>query len=660
MRPEAYSQQAPESGSEGSGPPVRNDEITIAYQPILRGAATAVLCYFLFDLVSRIFFPGEAHLGIMLASVGIATILAQLVRQYLRQPRSASQLEVCGAILCLSMLFNSNLQQNLHFEAENLAYTVLMMPICAAILPRRRTIALAVLISFANLMWLVWRNIPAALPDYAWVGVSGIAAGVAIAAIIRTAVLRSVKARLDAIHDREIAEELAREARHLAECDALTGLPNRRSFFLALNERVERLRTHGEPFLLGLVDLDGFKPVNDTYGHAAGDEMLQTVARRLIDVTGDHALPARLGGDEFALLTPADPKTAEAALTLGQRVEAKLSQPYRLGQYTCKGSGSVGLLICDDPELSAHDLMERADHALYFAKRALQGKAVLFNAALEQEMANSSQVDKALRRCDYDSEFQLHFQPQFDLVKGRIIGFEALARWNSPELGAVTPDIFIPAAERAGLIRPLTQVLLGKALTAMASWPDEITLAFNLSTHDLMSPHAVESALATVRNSGIEPSRIEFEITETAMMSDFNQARRAIDQISEAGHRVSLDDFGIGYSSLQYLQLLPVSKLKIDHSFVRNILEDTAAFKIVRTLLSLSRTLGLGCVVEGVETEAQMHILRTMGARHIQGYLIGAPMPAASIPSALNQTYDFNPVRGRPGPADAIRQASVQ
>ena len=355
-----------------------------------------------------------------------------------------------------------------------------------------------------------------------------------------------------------------------------------------------------------------------------------------------------------AILAPANPKTAQAILSLGHKIEARLSEPYDLGDYTCKGSGSVGLLICDDPELAAHDLMERADHALYFAKRALQGRAVLFNAALEREMTTSSQVDKALRKADYDREFSVVFQPQYDLLKSRITGFEALARWDSPELGRVTPDVFIPAAERAGLIRPLTRTLLSKALDTMLDWPDETSLSFNLSTHDLMSPNAIEAILTTVRDSGIPAKRIEFEITETAMMSDFNQARRAIDQINRAGHSVALDDFGIGYSSLQYLQQLPVSKLKIDHSFVSSILEDTSSYKIVRTLLSLSRTLDLGCVIEGVETEAQLHILRTMGARHIQGYLIGQPMPADQVAPALTQKFDFSP-RPMPQPRKAAQ-----
>ena len=650
MPPHDHDQTPPTGPGSTPEPPVRSDEITIAYQPILRGAATAALCYFLFDIVARLLSPGEAPLGIMLVAVGAAAILAVLVRRYLRSPRTAVELDVSGALLCLAMIFCSNLQQALHFETENLAYAVLLMPISAAILPRRRTIAAAIGLSFVNLVWLVWQHIPGQIVDYVWVGISGCAAGVAIAAVIRTAVLHSVKARLDAIHDREVAEHLAREAHHLAECDALTGLPNRRSFFLALNERVERLRKHGEPFILGLVDLDGFKPVNDTYGHAAGDEMLKTVAERLTAVSGDRAMPARLGGDEFALIAPAEPKTAEAALSLGHRIEAKLSERYDLGGYRCRGSGSVGLLICDDPGLTAHELMERADHALYFAKRALQGKAVLFNAALEQEMSTSSQVDKALRRCDADAEFEVWFQPQYDLVKSRITGFEALARWDSQELGRVTPDVFIPAAERAGLIRPLTQTLLRKAMAEMASWPDDLSLSFNLSTHDLMSPNAIDAILQTVEASGIPASRIEFEITETAMMSDFNQARRAIDRISDAGHSVALDDFGIGYSSLQYLQLLPVSKLKIDHSFVRNILEDTSSFKIVRTLLSLSQTLGLGCVVEGVESPAQVHILRTMGARHLQGYLIGAPMKPEAIPGSLDEIHDFAPGAQMPPP----------
>ena len=632
----------------------RQDEVMIAYLPIVRGAAIAVLGYYLFDLATRFFFPGDAYPAVMMTAVAMGSLWSIGILYLLRNPRKVWHLEVYAAMVCMALFFNSNLQQSLYFEVENVTYAILMIPIFAAILPTRRMIVAGIVLCFVSLIWQVHTYLPDQVFDYFWVGVSGIAAGIAISEIIRTAVLNSVKARLAVVRDREKAEALARETRHLAECDALTGLPNRRSFFLALNTHVEHLKQTGDAFFLGLVDLDGFKPVNDTYGHAAGDEMLRIVARRLEEAGGSAAFPARLGGDEFAILAPANPKTAQAILSLGHKIEARLSEPYDLGDYTCKGSGSVGLLICDDPELAAHDLMERADHALYFAKRALQGRAVLFNAALEREMTTSSQVDKALRKADYDREFSVVFQPQYDLLKSRITGFEALARWDSPELGRVTPDVFIPAAERAGLIRPLTRTLLSKALDTMLDWPDETSLSFNLSTHDLMSPNAIEAILTTVRDSGIPAKRIEFEITETAMMSDFNQARRAIDQINRAGHSVALDDFGIGYSSLQYLQQLPVSKLKIDHSFVSSILEDTSSYKIVRTLLSLSRTLDLGCVIEGVETEAQLHILRTMGARHIQGYLIGQPMPADQVAPALTQKFDFSP-RPMPQPRKAAQ-----
>ncbi len=622
---------------------VSGNEVTIAYQPIQRGGAIAIMSYFLFDLVTRIAFPSTHHHQAMVLSVSLGAIAAIGVHRHLRHSRSAAQLELAGGVLCLSLFFNSNLQQILYFSEPNLLYSVLMMPIFAAILPSRRAIGLATVACSISLYWLVISNVPDLAYDYLWVGTSGVAAAISIALVIRSAVLRAVKARLQADRERHTAELLADEARRLAECDALTGLPNRRSFFLALEQSLQTLRQTGEPFLLGLVDLDGFKPVNDTYGHAAGDEMLKSVARRLTRKAGNAAVAARLGGDEFAFLAPAASARSETALALGHKIEASLSEPHELGEYTCKGSGSVGLLICNDPAQSTHDIMERADHALYFAKRALQGKAVLFNAALEHEMTASNQVDKALRRCDYDAEFSIKLQPQFDLVKSRVVGFEALARWESPTLGTVSPDIFIQAAERAGMIRPLTQVLLTKALTAMKTWPEDLTLSFNLSAHDLMSPQAMESLLQTVRASGLPTSRIEFEITETAMMSDFSRARRAINQISEAGHSVALDDFGVGYSSLQYLQQLPVSKLKIDRSFVSQMLEDSSSFKIVRTMLSLSQTLDLGCVIEGVETEAQMHILRTLGARHVQGYLVGEPMTADAVLPHLNQKTSRHP-----------------
>lgn len=632
------------------------DELVIAYHPILHGATIAILLFVMYDLATRLMFPDPAYDGqmVVINIVGIAVL--SLAYAALRCNLSSRGLEIVGGVICLVLFLNSNFQQLLSFEQENLVYAVLMMPIFATLLPRRRSIFLAVLTCCAMLAYLVETNLPHMRSDYLSVGLAGVMAAVAIAVIIRNAVLNAVKARLAAVRDRETAEQLERESRHLAECDALTGLPNRRSFFLALERARVRLRTHGEPFILGLVDLDGFKPVNDTYGHAAGDEMLKTVAKRLCVIGGDSASPARLGGDEFALIAPLPSPGSEAALQLGHSIEADLSRPYELGEYTCKGSGSVGLLICNDPDLTSQQLMERADHALYFAKRALQGKAVLFNAALEAEMSASSQLDKALRRCDHEAEFSLKFQPQYDLVKSKIIGFEALARWDSPELGPVSPDAFIPAAERAGLIRSLTQVLLSKALHEMATWPSDVTLSFNLSAHDLMSPQAMNSVLDTVKASGLSASRIEFEITETAMMSDFNQARRAITQITAAGHAVSLDDFGVGYSSLQYLQQLPVSKLKIDRSFVSQMLEDSSSFKIVRTLLALSQSLDLGCVIEGVETEAQVHILRTLGARHIQGYLIGQPMTADLVVPSLSRPQ---PLRGqsRTGFPPGLRQA---
>lgn len=611
------------------------DELVIAYQPILLGASIAILLFVVYDLATRLLFPNPVYDGPMLVMNVVGITVLCLSYRALRHELSSRHLELVGGGICLVLFLNSNLQQLLSFEQENLVYSVLMMPIFATLLPRRRAIFIAVVLCCAMLAYLVHTNLPDMAGDYLSVGLAGVMAAIAIAVIIRNAVLNAVKARLAANREREAAQQLERDARHLAECDALTDLPNRRSFFLALETARTRLREHGEPFILGLVDLDGFKPVNDTYGHAAGDEMLKTVADRLRVIADDTVIPARLGGDEFALIAATSCPRNETALQLGHRVEAALSRPYDLGEYTCKASGSVGLLICDDPALSAQELMERADHALYFAKRALQGKAVVFNAALEAEMSASSQLDKALRRCDHEAEFRVEFQPQYDLVKNRIIGFEALARWESPELGSVSPDLFIPAAERAGLIRTLTQVLLSKALRELAQWPEDLTLSFNLSAHDLMSPQAMDSVLETVRASGLPASRIEFEITETAMMSDFQQARLAADRISAAGHSIALDDFGVGYSSLQYLQQLPVSKLKIDRSFVSQMLEDSSSFKIVRTMLTLAQSLDLGCVLEGVETEAQVHILRTLGARHIQGYLVGAPIAADRVVAEL-------------------------
>ncbi|MFY9292397.1 MAG: EAL domain-containing protein [Methylorubrum rhodinum] len=419
--------------------------------------------------------------------------------------------------------------------------------------------------------------------------------------------------------------DLTAENGRLAHTDALTGLPNRRSFVARLEETVTQAAATGAQFGVGMIDLDGFKPVNDSLGHGAGDSVLREVARRLEGAGIGWA--ARLGGDEFGIIVE-----GEGDLDgLGRRICSLLGQPYALREGMAQIGASVGFARFPEAAASAETLVERADFALYHAKAFHRGKAVLFAPDHEAALRRHAAVEQALRRADLATEFHLLYQPIVDVAGGQVEAYEALARWNSPTLGAVSPADFIPVAERSGLILDLTRVLLAKALDAVRGWPADRRLSFNLSAHDIATPESVEALIALVGASGIDPSRIVFEVTETGLMRDLGDARRALSALKSLGPCIALDDFGTGYSSLSYLKRLPVDRLKIDRSFVTQLDGDETSLAIVRAILDLCRHLSLDCIVEGVETTEQMLLLRSIGCRSMQGYLFGKPMPSGEI-----------------------------
>ena len=421
--------------------------------------------------------------------------------------------------------------------------------------------------------------------------------------------------------------DLTAENGRLALTDTLTGLPNRRSFVARLEETVAQATATGGRFGVGMIDLDGFKPVNDSLGHGTGDAVLREVARRL-EGAGLGWI-ARLGGDEFGLIVE-----GEADLdAVGHRICTLLRQPYFLREGSARIGASVGFARFPEAAADAGTLVDRADFALYHAKTCRRGSAVCFAPAHEAELRRDAAIEQALRQADLGTEFHLLYQPIIDAVSGRIEAYEALARWRSPTLGAVSPADFIPVAERSGLIRDLTRILLGQALDTMRGWPVERHLSFNLSAHDIAAPESVDGLTALVVASGIDPSRIVFEVTESGLMRDLGDAHRTLASLKALGVRIALDDFGTGYSSLSYLQRLPVDRLKIDRSFVTRLTEDATSLAIVRSILDLCRHLALDCVVEGVETADQMRLLRSVGCRAMQGYLFRRPMPAEAIPA---------------------------
>jgi len=422
----------------------------------------------------------------------------------------------------------------------------------------------------------------------------------------------------------------------LANVDGLTKLPNRRSFLAQLDRTLRDACAHGTRFAVALVDLDGFKGVNDVHGHAAGDRLLTEVGERLARIAGPVVFLARLGGDEFGVILSGDPSDADIS-AFGTRLCALLQGPYLEPDIVADVGGSAGLVAYPGGARTAEQLFERADYALYHAKQHHTGDAVMFSHAHETMIRDSSRLEQALRLADLDHEMSLAFQPIVDAARGRTIGFEALARWTSPELGPVGPGIFIPIAERTQMIGRITETLLVKALAAAATWPDRYRISINLSALDLSSPVTVAAVRRIVGAADVAPSRIDIEITETAVMRDFAQASDALASLRALGVHISLDDFGTGFSSLSHVHRLRLDKIKIDRSFVADINTGQASCDIVKTIVDLCRNLDLECIVEGVETEAQRRRLMGLGCRLMQGYYFSRPIREREVAAYLAQ-----------------------
>ncbi|WP_235987523.1 putative bifunctional diguanylate cyclase/phosphodiesterase [Roseibium aggregatum] len=430
--------------------------------------------------------------------------------------------------------------------------------------------------------------------------------------------------------------ELSNENYRLANLDSLTNLPNRRCFFSEFTENHASAVAGKAPLVIGLIDLDGFKAVNDMYGHAVGDKLLVSVAERLRATCQGDLLLSRLGGDEFAILISLE-LTDENMMQIGHNLCTVLEAPFNLAEATLSISASIGFARWQDG-IDCDDLYENADFALYSAKRSRDAGSthvVLFGKAHEARVQRTKLLEKALRSVTVADEMSVAFQPVVDVNSGAVLAFEALARWTSPTLGAVPPSDFIPAAERGGLIDRLTLMLFRQALSCAASWPGDIRLSFNLSAANIAKTDYVRGLVDEIHTYGIAPERIDFEITETAIIRDVYQAQEAIAELKRSGVRISLDDFGTGYSSLSHLHRFPLDKIKIDRSFLTNIVEKSAGYGIVKSLLNLSRDMNIGCVIEGVETEEELAIVRSLGGEMVQGYYFSRPISGDAVPAYL-------------------------
>ena len=426
----------------------------------------------------------------------------------------------------------------------------------------------------------------------------------------------------------EEAERLSRENIALANEDSLTKLANRRCFLSNLNGHVHNVSLGQEIGLaVGILDLDGFKQVNDVYGHSTGDRLLKEVGQRLRALTCNRIFIARLGGDEFGILVNGM-LSDEELIEFGEIVCEEMRMPFIIDDLSVQMGGSVGFARWEGIDDIAECLFEKADYALYYTKGKTRGGVTIFNKNHAETIRAVSHIDRRMQDANFAEEMSLVFQPITSLTKSGTVGFEVLARWHSPALGFVSPDVFIRSAERGGAINRLTAVLLTKALEEAKSWPNHLYMSFNLSMQDITSATAMMKLVAIINNSGFDPKRITFEVTETAVMSDCKMAKKSLTLLKHLGVKIALDDFGTGHSSLAYVRSLPLDKIKLDRSFINDIEVEEDAGAIVDIMVEMCRSLRVDCIVEGVETLGQIGVLTAMGCEYIQGYYFSKPLSA--------------------------------
>jgi len=427
----------------------------------------------------------------------------------------------------------------------------------------------------------------------------------------------------------DITERIGAEEalRHQALHDALTDLPNRTLLQDRLAQALRSAQRDGHPLALLLLDIDRFKEVNDTFGHAAGDRLLRQVGRRLRRVVRAADTVARLGGDEFAVLLPAT--DTGGATTAAEKIRRALEQPVGRGGYRVSAEASIGIALYPAHGAEAATLLQHADVAMYAAKRTGEGWAV-YNPAHDRSSPDRLALLTDLRGAIAGGELALHYQPKVELATGRVRRVEALVRWQHPRRGLLPPAQFIPLAEQSGLMGPLTLWVLGEALRQCARWRQAglaLGVNVNLSMANLHDPALPEAIAGLLQAHGVAPADLRLEVTESAMAADMTRTIATLECLATLGVHIAVDDYGTGYSSLAYLKRLPVDELKIDKGFVRHLATDETDATIVRSTIGLGHNLGLRVVAEGVEDHATLELLRVMGADAVQGYYVSRPLP---------------------------------
>ena len=442
----------------------------------------------------------------------------------------------------------------------------------------------------------------------------------------------------------DVTERQLAEARisFLSRHDALTSLPNRVRFRESLDHAFAQLgRGHG--FALLLVALDQFRLVNDSFGHPIGDRVLLAVAERLQSCVRETDMVARLGGDEFAVLQT-DVSRPDDVMELAGRIVRLIGEPFELDEHRVLITARLGIAIAGTDGTSVDTLLSNADLALNRAKQDGRGAYRFFEPGMDARIQERRALELDLRQAVADQAFELYFQPLIDLRTDRVSGFEALIRWRHPQRGMVSPGEFIPVAEETGLIVEIGEWVIQRACAEAVSWPEQLTVAVNISPLQFKSPRLLTSVIEALRETGLSAGRLELEITETVLLADNDASVAILQRLHELGTHIAMDDFGTGYSSLGYLRSFPFDKIKIDQSFVRDLATNQGSRAIVRAIISLGHSLGMRVLAEGVETAEQLELLRGEGCREVQGYLFSPPRPRGELPAMIERLNSQAPI----------------
>lgn len=612
------------------------DKLAAAYWPLHRSVLAIIGVYYTY--VTFAHFVDErgsalailASLSALTAIIGFGLLYARL-KGYVQ---SRNAVDFGMLVAGLMMLVNVFVYHLIHYDPPKLVYFPLVAMAGATTSLSLRGTAVSVGLNLIGLFTIVGMNAPELVPTYASIAVATLATSFGMATLLRAVVGREVLARDAADRAALAAIDANTKSQRLQRLDALTALPNRSGLFELL-EAVLAKPGSSTGYVFGVMDLDRFKSVNDLFGQSAGDRVLRETAARLSVAGGYPATVARLGGDQFAVLVEA--RLAPDDLEdYARDLAHSLAEPFRVGATAISVSGSFGftyLRAGDTVEL----LLDRADYAAHDAKRHARGGFVLFGQSHEESILIERELERSMLSGSMEREIEATFQPIVDGASHQVVGYEALARWTHPQLGTVAPSLFIPVAERLGYLPRITQVMVQQSLSIAASLPAGLRVSVNLSAHDLNSEDAIRRIAAILAESPQRPCRLDFEVTETAIMPDLGEAIERLLVLCANGCRIALDDFGTGHSSLTRVQRLPLDRIKIDRCFTALVEGDSTSAAIIKTTLDLCRNLEMECVIEGVETAAQLEALRALGARYFQGYYFGHPLSRAELLTQLGQ-----------------------